>query len=51
MVVDIEVFDSTLTRAEARALLGRTMGLVKVTIGAFALGVYLGSNMLANAGS
>jgi uncharacterized protein len=35
----------TLTRDEARTLLGRTMGLVAVTAGAFALGAYLGRNV------
>ena len=33
-----------LTRDEARTLLGKTMGLVAVTAGVFALGAYLGRN-------
>jgi len=34
-----------LTRDEAAALLGRTMGLVAVTAGLFAVGAYLGRNL------
>ena len=34
-----------LTRDEAGTLLGKTMGLVAVTTGLFALGAYLGRNL------
>jgi uncharacterized protein len=45
MVPDTITIRPTLTRDEAATLLGKTMGLVAVTVGAFALGAYLGRNV------
>jgi FtsH-binding integral membrane protein len=45
MSSDTAAIRSALTRDEARTLLGRTMGLVAGTAGAFALGAYLGRNV------
>ena len=45
MVAGSTAIRPALTRNEARTLLGRAMGLVAVTAGAFALGAYLGRNV------
>ena len=45
MVANDATFESTLTHDEAATLFGRTMGLVALTGGFFALGAYLGRDM------
>ncbi len=45
MVAGSTAIRPALIRDEARTLLGRTMGLVALTAGAFALGAYLGRNV------
>jgi FtsH-binding integral membrane protein len=45
MVSDTTTIRPTLDRDEAATLFGKTMGLVAVTAGAFALGAYLGRNL------
>lgn len=50
MVLGSTAIRPALTRDEARTLLGRAMGLVAVTAGAFALGAYLGRNVAYQGG-